>query len=197
MSPNFFVNLANDVFRGLYGAGVIAAFRKDGVATFDISDHGFWRSFIAYPICAVLQFFTLMQPSIVAPEERSALQMGVDTSAKLLTMIAALVAMFLLSKLIKRYHRFTTFVIIFNWANVVIAAITLVMAIIAALLIGQSFERLPLLFSFIYILVYTWFVLHESLDIDIILATLLLIIVIVAQELANSGLSAAVRVFYS
>lgn len=180
--------MLDDVKWGIAGAFRMAQFRKDGMAVFDISADGFWNSFIAMPICAALQVVTLLLPAMIPVEQRTIGYLAVTAVATIVTLLVIVAAMLLMTKLIKRDDRFSVFVIVFNWCNVPMFCATLAMSLVEGLLMGGGIQGLALLLAFIYTQVFTWFVLRETLNIDMLLAFLLTVFILALQLLVNFGI---------
>ena len=160
---------------------------------FDISVGGFWRSFIALPICTALQMATLALPAAGLGDQRNLATFAVNAGATIVTLLVVLAGMLFMAKLIKRDARFSVFVILYNWCSVVMFCASLAMVALESVVAGGPLQGAPNLLAFIYVQVYTWFILRESLLVDMLIAFLLMIFITAVQLLANYGIGEAIH----
>ena len=151
----------------LYGAYRLARFDAGGMAFFDTSVGGFWRSFYAaaivapfYAILVVLRYALEIDP----PHPLRFFLLHVD--AYVISWLAFPVVMAGLSRIILRQAHFRRYIVAYNWAAVLQNAFYLPLAIL------QASENLPRdagnllgLIVLIAVLVYIWFITRTALAI--------------------------------
>jgi hypothetical protein len=151
----------------LYGAYRLARFDTGGMAFFDTSVGGFWRSFYAaalvapfYAILLALRYSLEIDP----PHPMRFFLLHVD--AYVISWLAFPVIMAGLSRIILRQAHFTRYIVAYNWAAVLQNAIYLPLAML------QASETLPRdagnllgLIVLVAVLVYIWFITRTALAI--------------------------------
>lgn len=184
------MSIFQEIYRGIYGAAILARFDKRGMEVFDISADGFWRSFIAVIVTIPLYVAMLLMPAVGGEDSTLRGQIGVDIAAMLLTWLAVLLAMMVLTRLVKCAEKYVAFVIAYNWSNIIVTGIMVAAGAVSSVLAGTVFEPGLLLLAALYVIVYNWFVIRESLGIDTILAILLLIVAMIVELLVDYGVGA-------
>lgn len=158
--------IPRDVVAALYGAVRLARFDAGGLAYFDISVNGFWRSFLAAVL--VLPLYT----ALVAVRYGMADAPGgvgaivIDGLAYVINWVAFPVVMLTLSKVVDRERNYLRHIIAYNWATGLQHIVSLPLAI---LVLGGA---LPMeLGAFLSLLVLGWvlifsgYVAHIALDV--------------------------------
>lgn len=184
------MNFIQEIQRGIYGAALLGRFDTRGMEVFDISADGFWRSFIAVAITIPLYVLMLLTPAVGGQDSTLRGQIGVDISAMLLTWLAVLLVMMVLARLVKCSEQYVAFVIAYNWSNVIVTGVMVVAGAVGSVFAGTVLEPGVLLVAALYVVVYNWFVIRESLKIDTILAILLLIVAMIVELLVDYGVGA-------
>jgi hypothetical protein len=157
---------AREVFAALYGAWRLMRFDAGGMAWFDVSITGFWRSFFAAvlvaPGFAVLLAFNLADRGEPVGLGRAIV---VWTVAYAVMWAAFPIAAILITRLLGLGGRYIPLIIAYNWANVPQVLVNLLAALISA---GGDEPggagNLVALAAFIYLRVYLWFVMRAALE---------------------------------
>jgi len=152
MPPN-----AHEIAAALRGALRLARLDAGGLALFDRTLTGFWRSFFAAVIAAPAHLFLLVITPEVPPDVPIGRAIAVESIAYAIRWLAYPFAMLLVVDLLRRRERFFDYMVAYNWSNVPqIFLLTLVTAVGAALPdpLGPLLSALALL----SILIYEWFV---------------------------------------
>jgi len=158
---------ARETANALYGAYRLAARDPGGMAFFDISIGGFWRSFFAAvliaPLFAVLLSVRYRLGLADAPLERF---IAIEAITYVIAWVAFPLAMVTVSRLIKREKNYLGFIVAYNWASVLQNGVYLPLAILTVTggvpADAGNFLNLILL---ALILAYTWFIAKTALDI--------------------------------
>ena len=185
--------LVAEAIRSLYGAYRLARLDVGGLAAFNTTVEGAWRSFFAAVI--VLPFYVWELAS--SPE---LIQHGVDPSsfwsiqliAYVISWVAFPVAMATLSEALGRADRFVSYLVVYNWAAVLQAMVFLPIELLEAtqLLPPESLQVLSYA-VFGAVLGYLWFIARTVLAVTPVVAmavvaldfTLFILIHIIARTI--------------
>jgi hypothetical protein len=156
-----------EVRLALVGAFRLARGDRGGLACFDRSLDGFWRSFraavIAYPL-----YLVLLTMRVTVPEwERSGgLQIvTVETIAYVVAWAAFPLAMLTVTRWIDRSHRFCDFMVPYNWSQVPQSALFVLVGLDSGSgVLGAPFAQAIEAVAAIAVLVYEWFIARVALD---------------------------------
>ena len=156
---------SRDVVAALYGAWRLMRFDAGGMAWFDLSIPGFWRSFFAALLVA--PFFAALVGMQFSGGDRpfdpgwATLVLAV---AYCLSWAAFPVAAILITRLLRLTDRYVALIVAYNWANVLQIAVILIANLIDAsgLLPGSPGVILPFAVM-VFVLVYQWFVTRTAL----------------------------------
>jgi len=154
-----------EVGRAIYGAWRLMLFDAGGMAYFDTSIDGFWRSFFAAAVVApayalfVVVRFTTAETEVVDPGWLALVKCG----AYLASWVVFPAAAVLVTRLLGVTARYIPLIVAYNWSNVPSLLILLPVEMLAASGsgIGETIGSLALLF----ILVYEWFVVRVALGV--------------------------------
>ena len=151
----------------LYGAYRLARFDAGGMAFFDTSVGGFWRSF--YAAALVAPFYTILLAlqyglEIDPPHPMRYFLLHVD--AYVISWLVFPVVMVGLSQLIMRQAHFRRYIVVYNWAAVLQNALYLPLAILQASDgLSRDAGNLLGLIVLVAVLVYIWFITRTALAI--------------------------------
>lgn len=124
---------AREIVYGVYGAYRLCRFDAQGLAYFNASREGFWRSFFAAVLVAPAAFLITAlhvdKAAIHAGPLRIALIEGL---AYVILVFAYPVTVFPLCRLLDREANYITYVIAYNWAGVIQMLLVLPFALLAA-----------------------------------------------------------------
>ncbi len=154
-----------EVARAIYGAWRLMLFDADGMAFFDTSIDGFWRSFFAAVVVAppyvlfVVIGLTSAETEVVDPGWTALVKCG----AYLVSWVVFPAAAVFVTRLLGVTARYIPLIVAYNWSNVPPLLILLPVEVLAASGsgIGETIGTLALLF----ILVYEWFVVRIALGV--------------------------------
>ncbi len=157
---------AREVVAALYGTWRLMRFDAGGMAWFDISITGFWRSFFAAVLVAP-GFAVLLAFNLAARGEPVGLGRAIVvwTVAYAVMWAAFPIAAILITRLLGLGGRYIPLIIAYNWANVPQVLLNLLAALISAggTDAGEG-GGLVVLAAFIYLRVYLWFVMRTALE---------------------------------
>lgn len=183
-----------DVVAALYGAWRLMRFDSGGMAWFDISIAGFWRSFFA--AIPVAPFYAI----VVALELAERVE-PYDLGWAIVVWIVAyaagwaafpIVAIFI-TRLLRLSQGYVPFIIAYNWASVPQTLVWfLVIMIGAAHLAPPALAEFLLLAAFLYILVYQWFVTRTALETTGLTAAGIVILQVLIDVLIQRGASSLI-----
>lgn len=158
---------AREVVTALYGAYRLARFDPSGLAFFDATIAGFWRSFFAaalvFPVYLLLLLIRYAQlVDTVSPFRFFA----VEVIAYVIAWLAFPVIMASLARTIDREAFFIRYIVAYNWGAVLQNSLYLPIAILATsgLLAGSSANVLGLL-ALCLIIIYVWFITRTALEV--------------------------------
>lgn len=156
-----------EVRLALVGALRLAKGDRGGLACFDRSLDGFWRSFraaaIAYPLYLML---LTMRVSVAEWERSGGLQiLTVETIAYIIAWVAFPLIMLTVTRWIDRAHRFFDFMVPYNWSQVPQSALFVLVGLeTESGVLGAPVAQAIEVAAAIAVLVYEWFVARVALD---------------------------------
>ncbi len=154
-----------EVGRGIYGAWRLMLFDAGGMAYFDTSIDGFWRSFFAAIIVAPA-YVVFVAIDLASPETEAldpswaAIVMGV---AYLARVVAFPIAAVFVTRLLGVSARYVPLIVAHNWASVPPLLFMVPAELLAAS--GSGIGGTIATFALLFILVYEWFVMRVALGV--------------------------------
>ncbi len=157
-----------EIFRSIYGAYRLARGDAGGMALFNATPEGFWRSFFAAVLIA--PFFAIFLAVAFNPDEITGgpLRYGsIQLISYIIGWTAFPVIMISLCRHLQREQFFVRFIVAYNWASVLQNALFLPVQFLA---VGGLFAPPAAAFLALIvlaaILVYVWFIAKTALDIN-------------------------------
>ena len=172
------------ITRSIYGAWRLARLDPGGMRHFDLTIEGFWRSFMVALYIAPLYLLGRL------PEVQTYAEHGIGMAPFIigaltsyaLAWVAFTLAMIVIAMIFDRSARYVSFIVAYNWAQMIQVA-ALLPFILLALVLDEA--PAPLVFVrfavYLSILFYQWFVTRIALGVSILQA-----IGVVALDLAIS-----------
>ncbi len=155
-----------EIVASLIGASRLARFDADGLAYFNDSVTGFWRSFFAAAIIA--PFFMILLILRVATDETDLSvprYLALEAIAYVIAWVAFPLVMAYLARIMELQSRYFKYLTAYNWCGVIQNAVYLPIAILAyAGVIGDDLANTLALLALIWILAFTWFVTRNALE---------------------------------
>jgi hypothetical protein len=118
-----------EVARALQGAARLARFDATGLAAFDRSLAGFWRSFFAAVIAAP-PYFALIVLRMGDDQELGFHRLGVELGAYVVSWLAYPNAVAILTRLLDREEHYFDYMVPYNWAAVLQVFLLLAVAVL-------------------------------------------------------------------
>ena len=161
------------------GALRLARGDRSGLAVFDTSIDGFWRSFraaiICYPLYLLLLSFRVAGPQWAASGIAKILI--VETIAYVISWVAFPLAILPLVGWLGREHRFLAFMVAYNWSQIPQSALFVLVGLdSAAGLLPPPAAHTAELAATLAVLVYEWYIGRVALAVTRAQATLVVII---------------------
>ncbi len=161
---------AREIAYGLYGAYRLARLDANGMAFFNRTIDGFWRSFFAaviaapgYAVLIGLRFADGPRLEMLEAAGGTRVFM-VESIAYVISWVAFPLAMFHISSLIDRKEEYLGFIVAYNWAGVIQVVVFLPVAVINASDAVPAFGAGFLAFAVtLAILYYQWFITRTAL----------------------------------
>lgn len=177
---------AAEAVSALYGAFRLARFDRSGLAYFDASVDGFWKSFAAAVIVAPL--YLVM--ALLRPDETGG-DLLVDALAYTVNWFAFPVAMLSLVQVLDKQRYYIRHIVAYNWAGVLQNAIYLPLGILLQqnILPIQPGALLSLM-VLAWTLIYSGFVTQVALEVPVHVAAGLVVVDLLLSLVVN-GLAAA------
>ncbi len=154
-----------EVGRAIYGAWRLMLFDADGMAFFDTSIDGFWRSFFAAVVVAPA--YVLFVVVNLATAETEAVDPGwvalVKCGAYLASWVVFPAAAVFVTRLLGVTARYIPLIVAYNWSNVPALLILLPVEVLTAS--GSGIGETIGTFALLFILVYEWFVVRVALGV--------------------------------
>lgn len=165
----------SETARALYGAYRLARMDAGGMAFFDATVDGFWKSFFAAvlvaPFYLVLMFVRMAGGGVEASVPR---YLAVEAIAYVISWVIFPLVMVTLVRLFDREDRYLGFIVAYNWAAALQYGIYMPVAILTVG--GVLLQPLGDIIAFgvlIAIMLYSWFVTRVALRVPGMLAALL------------------------
>jgi len=158
-----------EIYSSIYGAWRLARLYPSGMRFFSLTIEGFWRSFFAAVIVAPIYIYIrLIRPTAPVVEGAPPADPGpglvVDIGAYVMGWVAFPALMILLARLLNVSGQYVSFIVVYNWANVVQWALFGVVATIAAALGAETGLGVGLnLAALAAVLFYQWFIARTAL----------------------------------
>lgn len=115
-----------EVVYGLYGAYRLCLFDPQGLAYFNTTHEGFWRSFFSAILVAPIQFIiTLVGLQAIPVRAGPARTIAIEVMAYVILVFAYPFAMYYISQLLDRQRQYVTYIVSYNWAGVLLAVLAL------------------------------------------------------------------------
>lgn len=186
----------SEIIRSLYGALHLARGDTSGMAFFNATEQGFWRSFTAALLIAPLFALLLTIRYHVNEAGVSLLRFtAIETIAYVVSWVAFPLLLYHLTDILGTGHRFVRYIVAYNWASVLQNLLYLPFALLVeAHLVqgaGSTFFGIILLGL---VLLYTWFVTRTALEVTNLLAAGLVMIDLVLSIFINTITQGMLRV---
>ena len=186
----------SEIIRSLYGALHLARGDTSGMAFFNATEQGFWRSFTAAILIAPLFALLLTIRYHVNEAGVSLLRFtAIETIAYVVSWVAFPLLLYHLTDILGTGHRFIRYIVAYNWASVLQNLLYLPFALLVeAHLVqgaGSTFFGIILLGL---VLLYTWFVTRTALEVTNLLAAGLVMIDLVLIIFINTITQGMLRV---
>ena len=186
----------SEIIKSLYGALRLARGDTGGMAFFNATEQGFWRSFTAAILIAPLFALLLTIRYHVNEAGVSLLRFtAIETIAYVVSWVAFPLLLFHLTDILGTGHRFVRYIVAYNWASVLQNLLYLPFALLVeAHLVqgaGSTFFGIILLGL---VLLYTWFVTRTALEVTNLLAAGLVMIDLVLSIFINTITQGMLRV---
>lgn len=160
------MGLSREVFSSLYGAYRLARYDGGGMAFFDTTLDGFWRSFFAAVIIAPFYVVVLyMRFDVGEVDTPPARFVSVEVIAYVISWVAFPVVMISLARFLECSERYLAYIVAYNWASVLQNALYLPLAMLSVnKVLPMEVASTLSLIVLLLILVYTWFITRTALD---------------------------------
>ena len=178
----------SEIIRSLYGTLRLARGDTGGMAFFNATEQGFWRSFTAAILIAPLFAMLLMVRYSVNDSTVPLLRFSaVETIAYVVSWVAFPLLLFHLTDILGIGQRYIRYIVAYNWASVIQNLLYLPFALLveAHLLEGAGSSFIGFLLLGL-VLFYTWFVTRTALEISNLLAAGLVTIDLVLSIFINT-----------
>ncbi|HXM71542.1 MAG TPA: hypothetical protein VN970_10440 [Thermoanaerobaculia bacterium] len=181
-----------EILYGIYGGYRLCRFDAQGLAYFDSTLGGFWRSFFAAvlvaPIYFIIVFLDLDLSTVEASIGRTLL---LESLAYLILVFAYPLAMHYISEAVDRRQQYFLYIVAYNWASVVLAAIELpVDALSWSELLPKALADTLEIAVKLAILAILWFIARTALKVPRLLAVGLVALDFVLNLIVSSIINA-------
>lgn len=186
----------SETVSSLYGAFRLAQGDAKGLAFFNVSTEGFWRSFAAALLIAPPFIILLGVRHVVSDSEIALLRYSsIHTLSYIISWLAFPLLVFYLTDMIDKSQRFIRYIVVYNWTSVLQNLLYLPFAILVeAHLIQGSLTTLIGLILLGVVLLYTWFITKSALEISNLLAFGFVVIDLMLSVFINSISQGMLRV---
>lgn len=170
---------AQEIRASLRGALRLFLFDPHGVAYFNVTIEGFWRSFFAAVLIAPLYFTIvvierdlakglidagLVTGPVAVPTLKQTLV--AEAFAYPANVVAFPLAMVGIARILKVTGRYVPYVIAYNWSSVIVVTLRLLpLALFASGLLGAGAAATPIFVTFLVVLIYRWYLARVALGV--------------------------------
>ena len=157
----------HEIFYGVFGAWRLFRLDPGGMAYFDNSVEGFWKSFFAAVLFApVHAIIVAMELSTVETTVDPASVVIIQTLAYVINWVAFPLAAFYVIQNMGRESKFVGYIVAFNWSHIIQMVILLPLSLLAVSgVLPDALISLIGLAAFLVVLGYLWFIARTALDI--------------------------------
>jgi hypothetical protein len=152
-----------EVTAALYGSWLLARRQPAGMAFFDASVGGFWRSFWAWAVIAPVSLGLDTLGGLFAGPQGVALPLLVQAIGMVIDAMAFPLAMAGISQQLGRGERYISFIVAFNWSEVLRTLVFLAATIVVHVVPGAAM-LLPAVL--VLLLVYQAYIAHVALAVS-------------------------------
>ena len=186
---------SQDTTSALYGAYRLARADAGGMAYFDTSVDGFWRSFIAAALVAPLFALFLAIRFNAGEFDISPFRFAsIEIIAYVIAWLIFPLIMFYVCQAIEREEEFIGYIVAYNWASVWQNLVYLPFVILSELgFLSAGAGRAMGMAVLVMVMLYTWFITKTALRITGVLATGLVILDFVVSIILNALTESMVR----
>ncbi len=180
--------MLREAFNSLYGAYRLARFDAGGMAYFETTVGGFWRSFVAAALVAPLYAMMLVQSFAEGRLPGHPLRVAlIEVIAYVIGWVVFPLVMAWLVKVFEREERYIGYIVAYNWAAVLQNGLflPLVMATETGGTPGDPAQAMVMV-ALVMIMVYGWFIARTALDIPTSTAAGLVILDLVLGLLVST-----------
>lgn len=177
---------AAEVQRAATGAVRLARFDEGGMASFDVSLDGFWRSFSAALLLA--PFVAVLRAHGFPPTDSPLLLVGlIEVTEYAASWAVFPVVMVFLARFLGLSARYVPFIVAWNWSMVVQIAFLFPIVLLEMLgFFSPALSQTLQLFALVYVLIYVTFVTRTALDTGWLTATGIVFLDVVLELLMLS-----------
>jgi hypothetical protein len=176
-----------EVLNGLFGAYRLAWFDASGMAHFNLSVEGFWRSFFAAVLVAPAYAILVgRQLSAEAEDFNLALVVLTEGIGYVLAWCAFPLAAIVLTRLLGLDRNYVALIVAVNWSAVLQTGAFLAVLLLGAL-VPHGLGTLLVTLTTLAILVYQWFVIRTALQTTGGVALMFLLVDLVITTTINAG----------
>lgn len=156
-----------EIVASLYGSWRLAHFDRTGIAYFDKTVEGFWRSFFAAILVVPLYAIMLGLRYAADGEPGSPMHYGlVEAVSYLISWFAYPVVMLSLTEALDCRDRFVGYIVAYNWSMVLQNCLLIPIATLNALqVLGPDIATLLWLVAVVAVLAYLWFIVRAGLGV--------------------------------
>lgn len=156
-----------EIIASLYGSWRLAHFDRRGMAYFDKTVEGFWRSFFAALLVAPLYAVMLGLRYTASGEAADPIHFGlIEALSYLISWFAYPVVMITLTEALGCRDRFVGYMVAYNWCMVLQNCLLVPIATLNGLhVFGPDIATMLWLLAVIAVLVYLWFITRAGLNV--------------------------------
>ncbi|HUI17652.1 MAG TPA: hypothetical protein VL244_08315 [Alphaproteobacteria bacterium] len=181
-----------EILYGIYGGYRLCRFDAQGLAYFDSTIGGFWRSFFAAVLVAPIYFITVLLDLDFSTVEASVGRTFLlESLAYVILVFAYPLAMHYISEALDRRQQYFLYIVAYNWASVTYNAIALPVDVLSAseLLPKAAADTLELAVR-LAILAVLWFIARTALNVPRLIAVGLVALDFVLSLVVSSIINA-------
>ncbi len=156
-----------DLSAGLQGVMRVVRLDADGLACFDDSPAGFWRSFWVAALLAPLAMVTMLVHAATLEDPEATRYVLLGAIGYVVTWVAFPLAMVYVCDLLERPQRYIRYIVAHNWFRLIEAAMMYpVWLLMTATATDIDAVAFLLMLAMSAVLVYDWFIAKSALDLD-------------------------------
>jgi hypothetical protein len=178
---------AREMISSLYGAYCLCRFDRRGLAYFNATHEGFWRSFVSALLVAPLHFaVTYIALEGQTIEASTSTVIAIEALAYVILVFAYPLAMHYVCRVIDRKRQYISYIVAYNWAGVLLSVLALPAVVIGDVGAAHTLANIVALAVTVATLAIMWFIARIALEASVLTAVAVVLLDLVIEVLVRA-----------